>query len=144
MRKIAILLGFTLLFYSCNKRNLDCCEPPPNSELSEFHGEWELVRVVNGFTQTEEAGEDLGFEERVLIDAEQKTFTRMRDNVRKEYSKIEKGIQHNLDALVLVDTQMYYTYSFEEWEGKHCLVLGQEAVVGQVLYDGAAHYYSKR
>jgi len=134
-----LVLGLTLL--TCDRE--DCCVLTP--ELAEFHGEWKLERVTNGFAQLELIGSDeIGYQENLYINAANKTFIVQIDNLPKEMSRLEKGKQGDLDALILLDEGMYHWYSFELWKNKEYLVLYQKCPIDAFLADGSYYYYSKQ
>jgi hypothetical protein len=100
MKRLLSILVLSLTLFSCEKK--DCCVPEP--ELSRFHGEWKLERITNGFAQIDLIGSaEIGFEEYLNIDAAAKTFIRKIDNLPQEKSRLEKGEQGNMDALILID-----------------------------------------
>ncbi len=139
MKRLFILLFFATVLGSCSEK--DCCVLPP--ELSEFHGEWDLVRLTNGFSQLDQTGEAIGFTEKIIINAENKTFTRL-INDSSEVSSVTNGIEGGREALILTDEQMYHWYWFEQIDGKTHLLLYQKCPIGAVLADGLTYYYSKR
>ncbi|AWV97796.1 hypothetical protein [Arcticibacterium luteifluviistationis] len=138
MRSLIIILVFAMFGNACTTEN-DCCVAPP--DLSEVHGEWKLVKVVNGFAQLELEGDEIGYEEVVVINAETQTFTRKRVGSPDEVSRLEKRKEGGQDALVLLDENMYHWYHFEELEGVYHLVLYQKSYVDSYLADGSSYYY---
>lgn len=138
MRSLVAFLVLTFLGSSCSS-SLDCCVAPPT--LSEFHGEWKLVKVVNGFAQLELEGDEIGFEETIVINAETQMFTRKRVGSPEEKSRVEERKEGGQDALVLLDENMYHWYHFEELNGEYHLVLYQKSYVDAYLADGSSYYY---
>ncbi|MFT5885167.1 MAG: hypothetical protein ACI9IP_001627 [Arcticibacterium sp.] len=136
MKKTILFLFLSLFFVSCDQK--ECCVIP---ELSVFHGEWKLVRVTNGFAQLDLLDGAIGYEEELSINAETKIFIRKRKGSPAEKSAFQKGIQGDLDALVLIDENMYHWYSFEDWRGANHLVLYQKSFLGAILADGSHYYY---
>jgi hypothetical protein len=131
----------SILSISCIET--DCCVLVP--ELAEFHGEWKLEKITNGFAQLELIGlEAIGYKEIISIDASNQTFTSQIGNFPQEKSKLELGIQANQDALILVDENMYHWYSFQQLNGKTYLMLYQKCPINAVLADGSYYYYSKQ
>ncbi|WP_341228199.1 hypothetical protein [uncultured Arcticibacterium sp.] len=138
MRNLIIIFVFALFGSSCTT-GYDCCVAPP--ALSEFHGEWKLVKIVNGFAQIEIEGDEIGFEESLVIDAAAQTFVRKREGMQEETSRLAVRKEGGQDALVLLDEDMYHWYHFEELGGVYHLVLYQKSYVDSYLADGSSYYY---
>lgn len=137
MRYLIIFIALTFFGGSCT--TTDCCVAPP--ALSEFHGEWKLVKITNGFSQIELEGDEIGYEESIVINAENATFTRKREGVADETSRVEERKEGGQDALVLLDENMYHWYHWEEMDGVHHLVLYQKSYIDAYLADGSSYYY---
>lgn len=139
IRSAIVLLSFCFLFGSCSTE--ECCVYP---ELAEFHGEWELTKVVNGFAQIELEGEDIPYHEILIIDGEASTITYKRDDMAPEVSAIEIEEEGGNEAIILKDWNEYQWYWFDDSNGRVELVLYQRAPLGAILADGSNYYYSKR
>ncbi|WP_131458296.1 hypothetical protein [Jiulongibacter sediminis] len=139
LRSLILLFSFSFLFGSCSTK--ECCVYP---ELAEFHGEWELVKVVNGFAQLEWEGDEIPYKETLIINGETGTITFQRDDVAAEISAIEIKVEGGNDAIILKDWNEYQWYWFDESEGKTQLVLYQRAPLSAILADGSNFYYSKK
>ncbi|MFT6879452.1 MAG: hypothetical protein ACI8UX_001245 [Psychromonas sp.] len=139
MKKLIVLLFLKVSLASCEQ--MDCCVMP---ELSIFHGDWKLVRVTNGFAQLDLIDNAIGYKEELSIDASAKTFIRKREGSPEKKSTFEKGRQGDLDALILLDENMYHWYSFEDWRGANHLLLYQKSILDAVLADGSWYYYARQ
>ncbi|MGR3811756.1 hypothetical protein [Jiulongibacter sp. NS-SX5] len=133
------LLIFPLLFSSCKEK--DCCVFPEGSEL---HGEWELVKIVNGFAQIELTGEEIGYTETLKIDAGRDKITFDKSDSPKETFSFELREELSYDAIVLEEADEYHWYWLNYEDGKEELTLYQRSRVGAVLADGSYYHYLKR
>ncbi len=136
MKKLIVFLFLNVFFASCEQR--ECCVIP---ELSIFHGDWKLVRITNGFAQLDLIEDAIGYDEELSIDAGTKTFIRKREGSPEEKSTFAKGVQGDLEALILLDEDMYHWYRFEDWRGSNHLVLYQKSFLDAILADGSNYYY---
>lgn len=128
-----------VLFLFCV--SCDRLEVSANEGLS---GEWELVKVVNGFAQIEQTKSELGFEEILKIDLKNKTFQSSRSTGQTELSSLSIDKEQGQDALILNDLDIYRWYQLVEIDGQTQLVLYERCPIGAILADGSNYYYSKR
>lgn len=139
LRFALILFCTSFLMVSC--KTIECCVYP---ELARFHGEWELVKIDNGFARLKWEGDEIPYKETLKINGKAGTITFQRDDLTARVSAIEIKKESGNDAIILKDWNEYQWYSFNESNGQTQLVLYQSAPLGAILADGSLYYYSKR
>ncbi len=144
MKKLLVLFLLLLLAACKSEDTLGPQDYLTESKFAALHGDWELVRIVNGFSQTDLQGSEIEQKDLIHIDLDKMSFKHQLGDKAPENSALKIGEQGGLDALILLDENMYHWFSFEIWKEKEYLVLYQKCPVGAVLADGSYYYYSKR
>lgn len=110
---------------------------------SEFHGTWELVKVINGFSGTEIPKDQIGYNEKLIFNATAGTLSQIRNENEVLFSQFEIGIESNQGAVILPKEQTYQWYTFFQKEDKTILSLYQKSDIGAVIADGNYFEYQK-
>jgi hypothetical protein len=139
--KNQLLVLFALLFLSISCDQKNCCVPPPVE--SEFHGTWELVKVISGFSGTEIPKDQIGYNEKLIFNATAGTLSQIRNENEVLFSQFEIGIESNQGAVILPKEQTYQWYTFFQKEDKTILSLYQKSDIGAVIADGNYFEYQK-
>lgn len=140
--KLACLLfatAFLLSISSCEE--VDCCVYPAAAEIN---GNWEFVRVNNGFANTTQTAAEIGYTERLEIDGTNSRIRRYRDGKEVENTPFTISERGNSKIITFENTKEYSNYTvFTEGE-KTMLSLYERSPVGAILADGGVYYYEKK
>lgn len=107
--KLACLLfatAFLLSISSCEE--VDCCVYPAAAEIN---GNWEFVRVNNGFANTTQTAAELGYTERLEIDGTNSRIKRYRNGSEVENTKFSLSEQEGNKIILFEDEQTYSNYT---------------------------------
>ncbi len=123
---------------------LSCENSSVSPQFKDFDGEWELVKIVNGFAQIEITQPEIGYKEILEIDGANKNLKIIRNNNVTLDTKLEVRKEQGQDALILLKDQTYNWYFFVSEAGISYLVLYQNSPIGSVLADGSNYFYTKK
>lgn len=113
-------------------------------EGSELHGNWEFKRVHYGFTNTTQTAAEVGYTERLEIDASANRLRRLKDEKEVENTRFSLSEQGSAKVITFEDKQDYSYYNVFIEDGKTMLSLYERSPVGAVLADGGMYYYEKK
>lgn len=140
--KLACLLfatAFLLSISSCEE--VDCCVYPAATEIN---GNWEFVRVNNGFANTTQTAAEIGYTERLEIDGTNSQFKRYRNGNEAENTKFSLSEQEGNKMILFENEQTYSYYTVFSEDKKTMLSLYERSPVGVRLADGSMYYYEKK
>lgn len=124
-----------LMLVGCAKENAD-------PALQEVSGNWRLVKIVNGLTQTTQEGAQLGREESLRIDATTRNFLKTTNGNVSANSEVVISSRNGRPTLLLLDRNSYHYYALIPG-AKKTMILYEEAPIGSELMDGASYYYEQ-
>lgn len=127
------LLGVALL--GCAKESVD-------PALQEVSGNWRLVKIVNGFSQTTQEGAQLGREEKLVINATTRNFLKTTNGTVSANSEVVISSRNGRPTLLLLDRNTYHYYAIIPG-AKKTMILYEEAPIGAELMDGSNYYFEQ-
>lgn len=134
MALFGLVLGLVALWCgSCAKESAD-------PALKEVNGNWRLVKIVNGFSQTTQEGAQLGREESLRIDATTRNFRKVTNGQTAVNSEVVISSRNGRPTLLLLDRNSYHYYAIIPG-AKKTMILYEEAPIGAELMDGSSYYY---
>lgn len=120
---------------------MGCAKESADPALQEVSGNWRLVKIVNGFSQTTQEGAQLGREESLIINAATRNFRKTTNGQVSANSEVVISSRNGRPTLLLLDRNSYHYYALIPGSPK-TIVLYEEAPVGAELMDGSSYYYT--
>ena len=121
---------------------LGCARESADPALQEVNGNWRLVKIVNGFSQTTQEGAQLGREEKLSINATTRNFLKTTNGTVSANSEVVISSRNGRPTLLLLDRNTYHYYAIIPG-AKKTMILYEEAPIAAELMDGSNYYYEQ-